>query len=216
MNSTSLITMRIGIVEDDRLLRDTLSLFLSSEPDITVSGAYGSAENALLDLGKTAPDILLVDLGLPGMSGLDFIRTVKKTMPRIELLVHTTFAGQDTLFSALLAGASGYLLKAEGLQEMIRAIRFLHNGGAIMSPATASMVLREFQERSGGEGVQLSGIEQTIIGNIAEAVSLPEVAKKSGISTEVVHAIIKNIYEKLLCNSLSQNNYVGKENYSCY
>jgi len=197
MNGTSLITMRIGIVEDDSLLLDTLSLFLSGEPDITVSGAYGSAEDALLDLGITAPDILLVDLGLPGMSGLDFIRTVKRAMPRIELLLHTTFAGQNTLFSALLAGASGYLLKAEGLQEMIGAIRLLHNGGAKMGPATASMVIREFQERSGGEGVRLSETEQTIVGNIAAAVPLPEIAGKAGISTEAVHAIIKNVYEKL-------------------
>lgn len=197
MNGTSLITMRIGIVEDDSLLLDTLSLFLSGEPDIQVSGAYGSAEDALLDLGTNAPDILLVDLGLPGMSGLDFIRTVKRGMPRIELLLHTTFAGQNTLYSAFQAGASGYLLKAEGLQEMLGAIRLLHNGGAEMSPVIASMVIREFQERSGVDGVQLSEIEQTIVGYIAAAVPVPEIAEKSGISTEAAHSIIKNVYEKL-------------------
>ena len=197
MNGTSLITMRIGIVEDDSLLLDTLSLFLSGEPDIQVSGAYGSAEDALLDLGTNAPDILLVDLGLPGMSGLDFIRTVKREMPRIELLLHTTFAGQNTLYSAFQAGASGYLLKAEGLQEMTGAIRLLHNGGSKMSPAIASMVIRQFQERSGGEGVSLSETEQRIVENIAAEVPVPEIAEKSGITTEAVYAIVKNVYEKL-------------------
>jgi DNA-binding NarL/FixJ family response regulator len=197
MNGTSLLTMRIGIVEDDSLLRNTLSLFLSHEPDMKVSHAYASAEEALLDLEKTAPDILLVDLGLPGMSGLDFIRTVKKARPHIELLVHTTFAGRDTLFSAFLAGASGCLLKAEGLQELLGAIRLLHNGGSTMTPAIAAMVIREFQKRSGGEGVQLSETEQTIVENIAAAAAPPEIAGKTGLSTEAVHAVIKNVYEKL-------------------
>jgi two-component system NarL family response regulator len=189
--------MRLAIIEDDRMLRENLRLLLSGEAGIEVVGAFGSAEEALAGLGRCAPELLLVDLGLPGLSGVDLIGKAKEEMPSIEIMVHTIFEDRETVFSALKAGASGYLLKGSTPREIVESLLSLHQGGAPMSPKIARKVVSEFQVNSLHDQFILSQREIVVLRHIEAGLSYKEIADKLSISPHTVHSHIKNIYEKL-------------------
>ena len=110
--------MRLVIVEDDPLLLENLTLLLSGEGGITVAGSYRSAEEALKLFRSAKPEVMLTDIGLPGMSGVELIKKAKEAMPRLEIMAHTVFEDRENVFSAIKAGASGYLLKGSSPREM--------------------------------------------------------------------------------------------------
>jgi two-component system, NarL family, response regulator len=190
--------MRLVIVEDDSLLRDNLSLLLREEKDFDVVGAFGSAEEALKNLKPLSPDLMLVDLGLPGMPGIELIREAKGAAPEIEIMAHTIYEDKDTVFSAIKAGASGYLLKGSTPREIIEALRNLRQGGAPMSPKIARKVISEFQQ---GDIINdqyiLSAREKAILREIEKGMTYKEIADRFNISPHTVHTHIKNTYEKL-------------------
>ncbi len=190
--------MRLVIIEDDPLLLENLKLLLSGESGITVVGAFSSAEDALQALNKAAPEIMLADLGLPGMSGIDLIKKTKEEMPGVEIMAHTVFEDRENVFSAIKAGASGYILKGSSPREIVEAIHELHKGGAPMSPKIARKVIHEFQDESIiNEQYILSQREKDVVRCIEEGLTYKEIAKKLNISSHTVHTHIKNIYEKL-------------------
>jgi two-component system NarL family response regulator len=189
--------VKVVIVEDDALLRENLKLLLSGEPGITVAGALGSAEEALQALKKAAPDVMLVDLGLPGMSGVELIKKVKDKFPGIDIMTHTIFEDRESVFSAIKAGASGYILKGSTPRELIEALNNLHEGGAPMSPKIARKVIQEFQDGTVSEQYLLSKREQEIVREIEKGLSYKEIADRFSISPHTVHTHIKKIYEKL-------------------
>lgn len=189
--------MKVVIVEDNPLLRENLKLLLSGEQGITVAGAFGSAEDALQSIKKTAPDVMLVDLGLPGMSGVELIKKVKDKLPGIDIMTHTIFEDRESVFSAIKAGASGYILKGSTPRELIEALNNLHQGGAPMSPKIARKVIQEFQDETVSEQYLLSKREQEIVREIEKGLSYKEIAERLHISPHTVHTHIKKIYEKL-------------------
>jgi two-component system NarL family response regulator len=189
--------MRVSIVEDDALLKENLKLLLSGEPGISVVGAYGTAEEALPGVRKTPPDILLSDIGLPGMSGIELIREIKGEIPDLEIMAHTVFDDRETVFSALKAGASGYILKGSTPRELIDALHILLKGGAPMSPKIARKVIREFQEEGADEQYVLTHREREIVREIESGMTYKDIANKFNISPHTVHTHIKHIYEKL-------------------
>lgn len=189
--------MKISIVEDDVMLRENLKLLLSGESGISVISAYGSAEDALQGIRKSRPDILLTDIGLPGMSGIELIRKIKDLMPDIEIMAHTVFDDRETVFSAIKAGASGYILKGSTPRELIDALRTLAKGGSPMSPKIARKVIREFQAAGPDEQYLLSHREIEIVKEVENGLTYKDIATKLAISPHTVHTHIKNIYEKL-------------------
>jgi RNA polymerase sigma factor (sigma-70 family) len=189
--------MRLVIIEDDRMLRENLRLLLSGEGGIEVVGTFGSAEEALAELRRCSPELLLVDLGLPGLSGVDLIGRAKEKMPSIEIMVHTIFEDRETVFSALKAGASGYLLKGSTPREIVESLLSLHQGGAPMSPKIARKVVSEFQVKTLDEQFLLSPREKEVLKHIEAGLSYKEIADKLSISPHTVHSHIKNIYERL-------------------
>jgi two-component system NarL family response regulator len=190
--------MRLVIVEDDPLLLENLKLLLSGESGITVTGAFSSAEDALHALTKAAPEIMLADLGLPGMSGIDLIKKAKEEMPGVEIMAHTVFEDRENVFSAIKAGASGYILKGSSPREIVEAIHELHKGGAPMSPKIARKVIHEFQDENiTNEQYILSQREKDVVRCIEEGLTYKEISRKLKISSHTVHTHIKNIYEKL-------------------
>lgn len=193
--------MNIAIVEDDRRLLENLKLLLSGEKGITVIGAFTSGEEALSGLNKSQPDVALVDLGLPGMSGIELIRRVKEDMPEIEIMAYTVFEDRDTVFSAIKAGASGYILKGTTPRELIEALYSLYNGGAPMSPKIARAVIMEFQDSGADEQYLISEREREILKGVEKGMIYKEIADKLNISPHTVHTHIKNIYEKLHAKS---------------
>lgn len=189
--------MKLAIVEDDPLLRDNLKYLLSGEPGITVEGAYSSGEDALHSMQNNLPEIVLCDLGLPGMSGIEFIKRIKSEAPSLEIMAHTVFDDRENVFSALKAGASGYILKGCSPREIIEAIYDLYRGGSPMSPKIARKVIHEFQDAEVAEQFVLSQREKGIIKCIEQGMTYKEIASDLNISSHTVHSHIKRIYEKL-------------------
>lgn len=189
--------MRLAIVEDDPLLLESLKMLLSGESGITVSGAFRSAEEALPAIKQAKPDVMLVDLGLPGMTGVELIKRIKEDMPGSEIMAHTVFEDRENVFSAIKAGASGYILKGSSPREIVEAIHEVHKGGAPMSPKIARKVIHEFQDESVSEQYLLSLREKDIVKCIEEGLTYKEISHRLGISSHTVHTHIKRIYEKL-------------------
>ncbi len=189
--------MRLVIVEDDPILRESLKLLLAGETEITVAGAYGSAEDALRALKKSAPDVMLADLGLPGMTGIELIKKAKDELPSLEIMAHTVFEDRENVFSAIKSGASGYILKGSSPREIVEAIHAIHKGGAPMSPKIARKIIHEFQDENTGDQYILSQREKDIVKCIEQGLTYKEISIRLKISSHTVHTHIKNIYEKL-------------------
>lgn len=192
--------MRIAIVEDNTITRETLKLLLSNHESITNVATYCSAEDFLVSSPEPAPDILMVDLDLPGMHGTELIQHAKRLLPETEIIVHTVFEDRENVFSALKAGASGYVLKGNSPKELIESLVSLSQGGAPMTPKIARKVLTEFQHPQTDEN-PLSSRESNIVRCIEQGLSYKEIAERLFISPHTVHTHIKNIYEKLQSKS---------------
>lgn len=201
MESPSVIN--ICIVEDHNALRKNLELLLNGEPGFKVTGAFNNAEAALKFLPKSDTTILLVDIELPGMSGVELIEKIKPLMPNLNILAYTIFEDRQTVFSALKAGACGYLLKGCPASELIASLRALFQGGAPMSPKIARKVIHEFQAPNLRQKDILTPREKEILCQIAVGRAYKEIGDKLHISPHTVHTHIKNIYEKLHATSRS-------------
>lgn len=193
--------MRVAIVEDNTMLRENLVVLIGGEPDIEVCCHFGTAEEALPVVIKQKPDILLVDLGLPGMSGIELIKEIKAAHPDLEIMVYTAFDARNTVFSAIKAGASGYILKGATPRELIESIHNLAAGGAPMSPRIARAVIGEFQGVGYDDQYLLSPREKEIIQGLEKGLTYNELGKQLSISPHTIHSHIKNIYEKLHAKS---------------
>ena len=189
--------MRLIIVEDDPILLESLKLILGGEAGITVAGAFGNAEEALRALKKSSPEVMLTDLGLPGMSGIELIKKAKDAMPELEIMTHTVFEDRENVFAAIKAGASGYILKGSSPREIVEAIHEIHKGGAPMSAKIARKVIHEFQDENAEDQFILSQRERDIVKCIEQGLTYKEISLKLKISSHTVHTHIKNIYEKL-------------------
>lgn len=189
--------MRLVIVEDDAIFAGNLERIFQRESDIVIAGTFSNAEDALASLKECFPDILLADLGLPGMSGVDLIRRAKEILPELEAMVITVFEDRDTIIAALKAGASSYILKSNVPEDLVRSLFELEKGGAPMSPRIARKLVKEFQVETIDEQYLLSSRERDIIKAIEEGLSYKEIANDFHISAHTVHAHIRNIYKKL-------------------
>lgn len=189
--------MRLVIIEDDRLLRESLNLLLNGEKEITIEGSFSSAEDAITGLKDISPDVMLVDLGLPGLSGVELIRKVKAERPGLDIMAFTIFDDRDIVFSAIKAGASGYVLKGCTPRELVESLHELHQGGSPMSPKIARAVIREQQGGDMDDDYLLSNREKEILSEVEKGLTYKEMANRFNISSHTVHTHIKKIYEKL-------------------
>ena len=193
--------MRITIVEDNPLLRENLTFLLAGERDFEVVGSHATAEEALDHLNAERPDLLLVDIGLPGMGGVELIRTVRQRRPEVEIMVHTVFDNRDTVFAAIKAGATGYILKGASPRELVEAIHTLMAGGAPMSRKIARSVIREFQGAPVEEEYLLTPREREILAGVEQGYTYKELGERLRLSPHTIHSHIKKIYEKLHAKS---------------
>lgn len=189
--------MRIAIIEDEEILLENLKLILDSEKDLKVVGAYSSAEEALSDLKKSSPDLIIIDLKLPDMSGNELIRKIKMVNSSINLLAFSGLEDRETVLSTFRAGANGFILKGSSLRELVEAINDIQNGGVPMSPRIARTIINEVCNHSVNNQLILTDREKDILGYIEKDLSYTEIAEEVDISHHTVHTHVKNIYKKL-------------------
>lgn len=190
--------IKVLLVEDEEPLRTGISYLLEHEPEINFIGAYATAEDALMALPDLdEPDVAVVDLGLPGMSGVEFIRKLKDTYPAVESLVFTIFADKPNVFAACKAGAFGYLLKGADNQEVLDAIRNLYLGNAYISSKIAGLTIQEFLDASLDGDIMLSESEKKVLTRLAEGDTYKEAAEILGLSVNTIKTYCKRIYSKL-------------------
>lgn len=192
---------RITIVEDNKAVRDGFALIIESINKYYVVNTYENCEDAIKNLNKDKPDIVLMDLELPGISGIEGIAKIKKLMPKVDCIVNTVYENSDLVFQALVAGASGYITKNSNHTELLEAIDEVIDGGAPMSTKIAKMVVNSFQKNPNSP---LSPRETQVLELLAKGKSYSLIADDLFVTKETAKSHIKNIYAKLQVNSKSE------------
>lgn len=193
--------IKVAIVEDDPDIRQGLALLLNSTKGFQLAGEFGDGETAIEGLKKNQPDVLLLDIELPGMSGIDAIWKIKANNPAIDILMLTVHQEDTMVFESLCAGATGYLVKTASPPQILQAIEDIHRGGAPMSAPIARMVVASFKIEP---GVALTEREKEVLSKLCEGLSYKLIADRINVSRDTVHAHIKNIYRKLHVHSKSE------------
>jgi DNA-binding NarL/FixJ family response regulator len=198
--------IKIGIIEDNNTLRQTLEQLFNRTAEMKCTVSLGNLMNVASDIGKSIPDIILMDIGLPNISGIEGVRTIKSKFPEVHVLMFTVFEDDEKIFDAIRSGASGYLLKKTPPEEIIEAIRELYNGGAPMSPSIARKVIQAFQAKPSKvtEDYQLTTRESEILYSLVDGLSYKKMAEKYCVSISTIRTHICNVYYKLHVNSKSQ------------
>ncbi len=190
---------RVAIVEDDSGLRNQLQNILKSAPGVCCVGTFSSAEKALEGMVAVQPDVILMDINLPGMSGIECVARLRKDLPGTHVIMLTVYEDSDRIFQALQAGADGYLVKSSPTDVLLRAIEDVHQGGAPMSSHIARKVVRQFRqaEPSRDEAANLAKREREVLNLLASGFVYKEIADQLGIGMETVKTYVKNICKKL-------------------
>jgi len=187
------------VVEDDRGLREQLVKILSSAPGIRSGGACASAEEALKVVPAKKPDVVLMDIRLPGMSGIDCVAELKRLLPTLQVIMLTVYEDSESIFRALKAGANGYLVKSSPPAKLLEAIQDVSKGGAPMSSPIARKVVQHFHSPppSGPSAEDLSPREREVLNLLASGYIYKEIGDQLGIGVETVRTYVKNICEKM-------------------
>lgn len=203
------MNIRIAIFDDNRNIRDSIAMLLKTENDIELVGSFSHVLDCIADIRSCNPDIILMDIEMPGMTGVEAVKLIKKEFPDALIMMQTVFDDDDRVFDSICAGASGYILKNFLNTRLIDSIRELQYGGSPMSPSIARKVMLKMQEASAQirpaekPDYQLTPREKEVLACVVNGLSYKMVADKLSISYETVRSHIKNIYEKLHVVSLT-------------
>ncbi len=194
--------IRLVIYEDNEKLRKSLRLLLSGAQDVMLIDAYANCLNAQKDVKDTEPDVVLMDIDMPGVNGIAGARLIKETNPDVHVLMHTIFDDDDKIFQSLAAGADGYILKTATPIELYNAIKDVSAGGSPMSPGVAKKVLESFRKNDTAdkEYVELSPREKEILQMLTRGYTYKRISAECGVSIDTTRTHIKNIYTKLHVN----------------
>jgi DNA-binding NarL/FixJ family response regulator len=202
--------VEICIVEDDAGMRESLWEILASADGLTCTGAFASAEEALVELPALRPQVVLMDINLPGMSGVECVPRVAELLPKTHIIMLTVYDDTDAIFQSLAAGAGGYLLKPVRRAQLLDAIRDVLRGGAPMSSTIARCVVQAFRKpatakQTGGDEIsQLSPREREILELLAQGLLLKEIAQHFQVTHPTIQTHIGRIYKKLHVHSRAQ------------
>jgi DNA-binding NarL/FixJ family response regulator len=207
-NRAETATISVAIVEDDCGFRESLEIFLSRAQGVRFTGAYASAEAALAKLPGNLPDVVLMDINLPRMSGIDAVRALKQACLQVRVLMLTVYEDNNALFDSLKAGACGYLLKRTPPDKILQAIRDAREGGMPLTPRMATKVSQFFQQAESADKKReldsLTERERQTLELLAEGYLYKEIADKMGVTNHTVHGFVKIVYEKLHVHSRTE------------
>lgn len=193
------VPVSVSIVEDNDQLRATLARVINRAEGFRCASQHASAEEALKELPQIAPDVVLMDINLPGMNGVECVRQLKPLLPKTQIVMLTVYEDTENIFNALAAGATGYLLKRTSKDELLAAIREVQAGGSPMTAHIARKVVQSFQRPApAAEPTEnLSEREREVLELLSQGFLYKEIADKLGVGYETVHTYIRRIYEKL-------------------
>lgn len=196
----------ISIVEDNDKLRATLAKVIGRAEGFKFLSDYANAEDALADLPRVKPEVVLMDINLPGMKGYDCVRQLKEAQPAIQFLMLTVYEDSDSLFNSLRAGASGYLLKRTASARLLEAVRDVFDGGAPMSPQLARRVVQFFSKPAEQDAglAKLTPAEREFLEQLAKGYAYKEIADRMKISIDTVRSYVRTVYEKLHVHSRTE------------
>ncbi len=190
--------IQVVIIEDDETIRNGFTYLINTTPNYKVVNSYSSVEHALTHLANDKPQVILLDIELPGIKGIDAIPKIKQLLPKTHILMLTVYDNEDNVFNALTKGASGYLTKSDSTEKIIDAIKEVVDGGAPMSMNIAKIVIKSFHKN---QNSPLTKRETEILEQIANGKSRSKIAKQMFIDLETVKSHIKHIYVKLNVHS---------------
>ena len=202
--------IRVAIFEDNKLVRDALEAILNGTPGFTCCGISADGNHWEDDINRSNPDVVLMDIEMPGLNGIEVTQHINDVFPEIKILIQTVFNDSEKIFQALCAGASGYILKNDPPHKYLDAINEVYNGGAPISASVAKKVLGFFANKNvvltspGSTDYQLSDREKEILRLMVEGHNYKDIADKSFISYETVRTHVKHIYKKLHVASRSE------------
>jgi DNA-binding NarL/FixJ family response regulator len=195
-----MVNIRVSIVEDISDIREALCTLIEQTTGFSLLSAHVGGEEAVTNLIRLQPDIVIMDINLPGMTGIECVRQVRNAVPHIQFMMFTVYDNDEQIFSALAAGATGYLLKKAPAHKIIEALRELYDGGSPMSASIARRVIGTFQKKppaSSSPDLGLTSREQEILDLLAKGLLYKEISDQLGTTTGTVKQQIHKIYEKL-------------------
>lgn len=204
------MNLRIAIFDDNKNIRESITLLLKTVPGFEVVGSFSHVLDCVEDVKDSKPDIVLMDIEMPGMTGIEAVKSIKKEFPHIQVLMQTVFEDDDRVFDSICAGASGYILKNYLNTKLIEAIMELQYGGSPMSPSVARKVLNKMQQipqhvrPEESPDYQLTPREKEVLTCLVNGQSYKMIAADLHISYETVRSHVKKIYEKLHVASLTE------------
>jgi DNA-binding NarL/FixJ family response regulator len=198
--------IRVAVYDDNKPRRESLEAFIALSPELEHAGSFENCATILLDAAATNPDIILMDIEMPGGNGIDGVKVVKQEFPKIKIIMQTAFDDDDKIFAALQAGAEGYILKSASVTQIAQSIDEVIKGGAAMTPSIALKVMRYFGQRQTviSTDYKLSPKENEVLKKLATGLSYKMIADEMGISYFTVNNHVKKIYEKLQVHSLGE------------
>jgi DNA-binding NarL/FixJ family response regulator len=209
------VPIRVSIVEDDTTIRETLRSLFIFEEGMEPFTVHSTAEDALLRLGETCPDVIIMDINLPGASGIDCVRQMSQRCTSTQYLMYTVHDDDHRVFEALKAGANGYILKSSTPDEILAAVRELHIGGSPMSAHVARRVVAHLRPTGTASNVAGSGLserEQQVLALLAEGLLYKEIGDRLGITVGTIKQHIHRMYDKLHVQNRTEavNRYFGR------
>lgn len=199
--------IRVIGFDDNKDLREMFSMLVNAQPDMVCVAVHPDLSQLMRDIDAAQPDVIVMDIQMPGMNGIDGVRAIKTRHPAAHVLMQTVFDDDDKVFDAICAGASGYILKTAPVEEITKAIRAVHNGGAPMTPAIAMKVLSRFRANetvTATENFGLSDREKEVLTLLVKGRSYKMIADELAISYHTVDSHIRKIYEKLHVHSSAE------------
>ncbi len=197
--------IKVAIVDDDEGIRTSLAALIKRAPAFRLAGDYPDAETALKEIPQRPPDVVLMDINLPGMKGYECVRQLKVQLPQVQFLMLTVYEDSESLFNSLKAGASGYLLKRTASERLLDAIRDVHAGGSPMTPQLARRVVMFFNQPAKDAVVaQLTPGEKEFLDQLAKGYAYKEIADRMNISIDTVRSYVRTVYEKLHVHSRTE------------
>jgi DNA-binding NarL/FixJ family response regulator len=202
--------VRVAIFEDNNHVREAISLLVQGTSGLELAGAFPDCNNLVADIRASVPDLVLMDIGMPGINGVEAVKIIKKNFPSLTVVIQTIFEKDDTVFEAICAGASGYLLKDTPPSRLMESIVEAYQGGSPMSPVIARKILHLFQKflsplaDASHFDYHLTSREKEVLQWMVKGCSYKMIAETCKISFDTVRAHIRNIYEKLHVASMSE------------